>query len=55
MAQRPNGGKVDPLWLKATATEQLAKCDPQIALKVALSEIGVRHGASNLARLQGKL
>ena len=51
MAQRPNGGKAHPLQLKAVAAEQLAKCDPWIALEVALSEIGVRHGASNLARL----
>ena len=55
MAQRPNGGKVHPLQLKATATEQLAKCDLWIALEVVLSEIGVRRGASNLARLRGKL
>ena len=35
------------LWLKAAAMEQLAKRDPRIALEVALSEIGVRRGASN--------
>ncbi len=55
MAQRPNGGKAHPLQLKAAAAEQLAKCDLWIALEVVLSEIGVRHGASNLARLRGKL
>jgi len=55
MAQRPNGGKVHPLQLKAVATEQLAKCDLWIALEVVLSKIGVRCGASNLARLHGKL
>ena len=55
MAQRPNGGKVHPLQLKAAVAEQLAKCDPRIALRVVLSEIGVRGGASNLARLCRKL
>jgi len=52
MAQRPNGGKVHPLQLKATVVEQLVKHDLWIALGVVLSEIGVRRGASNLARLR---
>jgi len=32
MAQRPNGGKVHPLQLKAAVVEQLAKHDPWIVL-----------------------